>query len=78
VGGTAHRFAFGPRVKLDEIVGRDVRWKAAPSASVICLPHPSGASTWLNAEPHVELWRRAIALLAERWSEIAADPAGAP
>jgi hypothetical protein len=32
----------------------------------------------LNAEPHVELWRRAIALLAERWSEIAADPAGAP
>jgi uracil-DNA glycosylase len=78
VGGTAHRFAFGPRVKLDEIVGRDVRWEAAPSASVICLPHPSGASTWLNAEPHVELWRRAIALLAERWSEIAADPAGAP
>ena len=70
VGGLAHRFAFGPNVRLDEIVGREVAWTSAPDASVICLPHPSGASTWLNAAPHVELWQRAIGLLGARWEEL--------
>lgn len=72
VGGTAHRFAFGPAVRLDGIVGREVAWSAAARATVVCLPHPSGASTWLNDPAHIDLWRDAIALLGERWTEIAA------
>ncbi len=70
VGGVAHRFAFGDRARLDELVGRELAWEAAPGASVLCLPHPSGASTWLNDPDRVELWRRAIGLLRERWAEI--------
>ena len=70
VGGTAHRFAFGPGVRLDDLVGRELMWEAAPGASVLCLPHPSGASTWLNEPARVELWRRGIGLLRERWSEL--------
>ena len=72
VGGMAHRFAFGNDVKLDELVGRELTWEAAPGASVLCLPHPSGASTWLNDPEHVELWRRGIGLLRDRWEGIQA------
>jgi len=68
VGGLAHRFAFGPRARLDELVGRELAWEAAPGASVLCLPHPSGASTWLNDPSRVELWRRGIAILRDRWA----------
>ncbi len=71
VGGMAHRFAFGARVKLDELVGGELAWEAAPGASVLCLPHPSGASTWLNDPAHVELWRRGIGLLRDRWESLA-------
>jgi uracil-DNA glycosylase family 4 len=67
VGGLAHRFAYGPGARLDQLVGRELTWADAPGASVICLPHPSGASTWLNAPDHVELWRRGIELLGQRW-----------
>src|SRR5690606_34881850 len=72
VGGLAHRFAFGAHVRLDEIVGHELAWDAAPEASVLCLPHPSGASTWLNDPHRVELWRRGIALLRDRWAEVSA------
>ena len=71
VGGTAHRFAFGPSARLDDLVGRELRWDAAPGASVLCLPHPSGASTWLNDPARVELWRRGIELLRDRWMSVA-------
>ena len=70
VGGLAHRFAFGPAARLDELVGRELAWEPAPGASVLCLPHPSGASTWLNDPEHVELWRRGLVLLRERWAEL--------
>lgn len=71
VGGLAHRFAFGPDVRLDDLVGRELSWDVAPGASVLALPHPSGASTWLNDPARVELWRGGIELLTARWSEIA-------
>jgi uracil-DNA glycosylase len=70
VGGLAHRFAFGPVARLDGLVGRELRWEAAPGAPVICLPHPSGASTWLNDAEHCQLWRRGIELLAARWQAL--------
>lgn len=72
VGGLAHRFAFGPAARLDDLVGRELAWDAAPEASVVCLPHPSGASTWLNEPRRVELWRRSMALVRDRWTEL--DP----
>lgn len=74
VGGLAHRFAFGPTSKLDGLVGREQRWPAAGDASVICLPHPSGASTWLNDTEHCRLWERGIELLAEGWAAVRGEP----
>jgi uracil-DNA glycosylase family 4 len=71
VGGTAHRFAFGASARLDDLVGRELTWPLAPGASVVCLPHPSGASTWLNDAARVERWRAAVVLLRQRWAEIA-------
>lgn len=73
VGGLAHRHAFGPDARLDALVGRELAWEAAPGASVIALPHPSGASTWLNDPARSDLWRRGIELLAARWSEVGAE-----
>jgi uracil-DNA glycosylase len=70
VGGLAHRHAFGPAARLDDVVGRELAWDAAPGASILALPHPSGASTWLNDPARVELWRRGIELLAIRWLEL--------
>lgn len=70
VGGLAHRFAFGESVRLDALVGRGLTWDAAPGASVLALPHPSGASTWLNDPSRTELWRRGIALLADAWARM--------
>lgn len=72
LGGLAHRFAFGAQARLDELVGRELDWEAAPGASVLCLPHPSGASTWLNDPDRVELWRAGLVLLRDRWVEVQA------
>jgi uracil-DNA glycosylase family 4 len=72
VGGLAHRLAFGQGARLDHLVGRELEWDRAPGASVIALPHPSGASTWLNDPGRAELWRRSIGLLGVRWLELEA------
>lgn len=68
VGGLAHRHAFGPGARLVALVGRSLTWGAAPGATVVALPHPSGASTWLNDAAHVELWRTGIGLLGDAWA----------
>jgi uracil-DNA glycosylase len=70
VGGLAHRHAFGPAARLDDLVGRELTWDLAPGASVLALPHPSGASTWLNDPARAALWRTAIQLLRERWQAL--------
>lgn len=75
VGGTAHRYAFGEAARLDDLVGRELSWAPAAGARVICLPHPSGASTWLNGPDRVERWRSAIGLLAAVWSDVAGGSA---
>lgn len=73
VGGMAHRFAFGASARLDDLVGRELVWDRAPGASVLALPHPSGASTWLNDPARAELWRQGISRLGERWAALEAD-----
>jgi uracil-DNA glycosylase len=72
VGSLAHRLAFGEAARLDALVGRELAWDRAPGASVIALPHPSGASTWLNDPPRAELWRGSIRLLAAHWAALEA------
>jgi uracil-DNA glycosylase len=74
VGGLAHRFAFGPDARLDDLVGRELAWERAPGASVLALPHSSGASTWLNDPARVELWRRGIELLGALWQAVGGPP----
>ena len=74
VGGLAHRYAFGPQARLDDLVGKPLTWERAADASVLALPHPSGASTWLNDPGRVALWRRAIELLRDAWAETVAQP----
>ena len=73
VGGMAHRFAFGDAARLDDLVGRRLAWAEAVGASVLALPHPSGASTWLNDAGRAELWRQGIAHLAAAWAELEVD-----
>jgi uracil-DNA glycosylase len=74
VGGLAHRFAFGEAARLDDLVGRSLAWDQASGAAVICLPHPSGASTWLNDARRVLLWRAAMAELAAQWARLGDGP----
>ncbi len=52
---------------LAELVGREhVVQHAGGSATAIPLPHPSGASSWINAPEHRVLLDRALDLLRER------------
>ncbi len=70
VGGLAQRHAFGGEARLDDLVGRELAWERAPGAVTLVLPHPSGASTWLNRPEHVELWQRGIELLRGHWAAL--------
>ena len=70
VGGLAQRHAFGAEARLDDLVGRELSWERAPGSITLALPHPSGASTWLNRPEHVELWQRGIGLLGSRWAAL--------
>lgn len=55
--------AFGGRGRpLDALVGRAFY---AEHAWIVPLPHPSGASTWLNTPAHQACLARALAILRE-------------
>jgi uracil-DNA glycosylase len=66
VGRLAHQLAF-PGRPVAELIGAEMQWAGADT---VCLPHPSGASTWLNSPAHQELWRSAIQVLADRWRRL--------
>ena len=52
---------------LAELVGRAHEVEhAGGMSSVVPLPHPSGASSWVHAPGHRALLNRALALVAER------------
>jgi uracil-DNA glycosylase len=56
---------FLPSAPLDQLIGRTHEVDHAGGHSrVIPLPHPSGASSWVNAPRHRELLERALDLLA--------------
>jgi uracil-DNA glycosylase len=55
---------FLPSAPLDQLIGQvhDVE-HASGHSRVIPLPHPSGASSWVNAPAHKTLLERALALI---------------
>jgi uracil-DNA glycosylase len=55
---------FLPNLPLDQLVGRahDVQYRGG-RATVIPLPHPSGASSWIHEDNHPQLLDRALALI---------------
>lgn len=64
VGTLAIEQVLGEKVPLAEVVGakRRLRYHGV-EADVVCLPHPSGASTWHKTEPGISLLRKAMRLL---------------
>lgn len=55
---------FLPPAPLDRLIGRAHEAEHAGGRSrVIPLPHPSGASSWVNAPAHKALLERALALI---------------
>lgn len=58
------REKFGPTTKLTEVVGKIMEATYhGIKADVICLPHPSGLSSWHKTEPGKTLLREALHLV---------------
>jgi uracil-DNA glycosylase family 4 len=55
------------KAALGDIVGRSKRSPELNGALLIPLPHPSGASRWLNDPVNKERLERALRLLARAW-----------
>lgn len=66
VGGLAIE-RFLPGIPLAELIGARVD---RHGLRLIPLPHPSGASRWLNAPAHRELLARALTLVREEWDRL--------
>ncbi len=69
VGGMAIQTFWGPG-RLDEIVGT---YREQDGRLLLPLPHPSGASRWLNAPKHLALLTKALEHLARWRVELALD-----
>lgn len=65
VGGLAIEQVTGHKGPLVDVIGvqRRVRYHEV-EVDVICLPHPSGVSTWHRVEPGITLLARALELVA--------------
>ena len=64
VGRLAVEQVLGP-ASLEAVVGRRLRTSYhGVRCDVVCLPHPSGASTWYKTEPGRTLLEKALRLLA--------------
>lgn len=72
IGGLAIESYF-PKVPLTELVGR--RFEIG-GITYIPLPHPSGASRWLNVPAHRELLQHALAQVRSVWDAYIEDSSG--
>lgn len=72
IGTLAIEQVLGVKAPLVETVGRVQRhtW-LGHTADVLCLPHPSGASTWHRAEPGKSLLQQALKTLSKHPAVIA-------
>ncbi len=79
VGGLAVEQVLGHRGPLAGVIGdtRRARFHGV-EADVICLPHPSGASTWHKTEPGISLLGRALRLIAEHPEALRAFAGASP
>jgi len=66
---------FLPNKPLDELIGqsREVEHVGGTS-TVIPLPHPSGASSWIHQDNHAALLDRALALLGSELRRFGVTP----
>ena len=75
--GTLAIYRLWGKAALGDVVGRSKRDPALHDALLIPLPHPSGASRWLNEPRNKERLERALRLLARAWRGLPAlDHAG--
>jgi uracil-DNA glycosylase len=66
VGTLAIEQVLGLKGPLSDVVGKVLRARYhGVDSDVICLPHPSGASTWHRTEPGKTLLAQALRLVAE-------------
>jgi uracil-DNA glycosylase len=72
VGGLAIEQVLGHKGPLVDVIGvqHRVRYHEV-DVDVVCLPHPSGVSTWHRVEPGITLLRRALELVARHPSFVA-------
>jgi uracil-DNA glycosylase len=68
VGGLAID-RYLPKVPLSEIIGRRFE---RDGVALIPLPHPSGASRWLNVPQHRALLGQALELVRREWDRVVA------
>lgn len=69
MGMAAINWFFPEIMRLEEVVGQKRFWHQGSSDyAVICLPHPSPGSRWLNVETNRELLGSALQLLSELWT----------
>lgn len=73
VGTLAIERLWGP-APLADVVGRSKRSLALGDALLIPLPHPSGASRWLNEPANRRRLDRALRLLARTWQDLQSGP----
>ncbi|BDG09300.1 uracil-DNA glycosylase family protein [Anaeromyxobacter paludicola] len=65
VGRLAIEQVLGRKPPLEEVVGKRLRLHYhGVESDVVCLPHPSGASTWFKMEPGKTRLEEALALLS--------------
>jgi len=64
VGRLGIEQVLGKGAQLDQVIGRRIRtrYHGIPT-DVVCLPHPSGASTWFKVEPGRTLLEKALGVL---------------
>lgn len=55
---------------LDQVIGREFASDSSRNATLVPLPHPSGASSWIHAPGHGELLDRAVGLIARHWAAL--------
>ena len=73
VGTLAIDRLWGP-ARLGDVVGRSKRSPALGGALLVPLPHPSGASRWLNDPLNRKHLERALRLLGDRWRGLQSLP----
>lgn len=66
VGSMAIEQVLEEKGPLKDYVGKTLRREfLGQSVDIICLPHPSGASTWHRMEPGIGLLKKALKLVAK-------------